>query len=127
MTATDRNSNPFAKCIVLSRGPPSPATERKDLEVSGGARLIEAGDQPPLPIDAKRAKQTPEWIWGLIATFAMTAAGSWLVLNRGMQGLRNSVRTFDAPLLDGLRLDACVQWAVQCGEEAESLWCKREG
>jgi hypothetical protein len=38
---------------------------RLGLGVSGGARQIEAGGQPPLPIDATRraAEQMPWWIW----------------------------------------------------------------
>jgi hypothetical protein len=76
--------------------------KRLDLEVSGGTRQIEAGGQPPLPIDATRraAKQMPWWIWGLVPTFVIAALGSWLVLNGGVQEPRKptqggSVRTFE--------------------------------
>jgi len=38
-----------------------------------------------------------------------------------------SVQTFDAPMLDGMRLDVCVVWAARCGEEAASAWCQTQG
>jgi hypothetical protein len=97
--------------------------KRLGLDVSGGARQIEAGGQPPLPIGATRgaAKQMSWWIGGLVSAFVIAALGGWLVL-RGP-----SVLTFEAPLLDGLRLDACVQWAARCGAEAASAWCKLQG
>jgi hypothetical protein len=62
----------------------------------------------------------------------LAALGSWLVLSWGMHEPRKptlggSVSTFEAPRLDELRLDTCVQGAVRCGEEAASAWCKLQG
>jgi hypothetical protein len=71
---------------------------------------------------------------GLVPAFVIAALGmgTWLVLSGGMQEPRKptqgrSVSTFEAPRLDELRLDACVEWAVRCGEEAASAWCKLQG
>lgn len=36
-------------------------------------------------------------------------------------------KTFEAPMFEGLRLDACVEWAKRCGEEAATAWCKVQG
>lgn len=35
--------------------------------------------------------------------------------------------TFQAPLHGDLRLDACLQWAQNCGEPAATAWCKTKG
>lgn len=36
-------------------------------------------------------------------------------------------QTFAAPMFDGMRLDICVEWAVRCGEEAATAWCRTQG
>ena len=38
-----------------------------------------------------------------------------------------STKTFQKPTYDGERLDACFEWAKQCGEEAATAWCKTQG
>lgn len=38
-----------------------------------------------------------------------------------------SSRAFATPMYEGLRLDACVEWAKRCGEEAATTWCKMQG
>lgn len=38
-----------------------------------------------------------------------------------------SSKTFETPMYEGLRLDACVEWATRCGEEAATTWCKTQG
>jgi len=43
------------------------------------------------------------------------------------EGTASTAKTFDAPMLEGLRLDACVEWANRCGEEAATIWCKEQG
>jgi hypothetical protein len=35
--------------------------------------------------------------------------------------------TFQAPMQGELRLDACQQWAQNCGEPAASAWCRTKG
>lgn len=35
--------------------------------------------------------------------------------------------TFPAPMLDGVRLDTCVEWGSRCGENAAMLWCRTHG
>ncbi len=39
----------------------------------------------------------------------------------------STAKTFEAPMFEGLRLDACVDWSKRCGEEAASTWCKEQG
>jgi len=36
-------------------------------------------------------------------------------------------QTFSEPTYGDLRLDACYEWAMRCGEEAASAWCKTKG
>jgi hypothetical protein len=43
------------------------------------------------------------------------------------EGPRIERQTFPQPIYDGLRLDACYEWAKRCGEEAASAWCKTNG
>ena len=71
--------------------------KRLGLDVSGAARQIEAGGQPPLPTGATRrvVKLMPWWIGGLVSAFVIAALGGWLALRWP------SVRTFEAPLLEG--------------------------
>src|SRR5262245_53541328 len=38
-----------------------------------------------------------------------------------------NIKSFQAPTLDGLRLDACMEWSKRCGEEAATAWCKIQG
>nr|WP_316642334.1 hypothetical protein [uncultured Roseateles sp.] len=35
--------------------------------------------------------------------------------------------TFQGPMHGDLRLDACQQWAQNCGEPAATAWCKTKG
>lgn len=35
--------------------------------------------------------------------------------------------TFQEPMLGNLRLDACFEWARNCGEPAATAWCKTKG
>ena len=35
--------------------------------------------------------------------------------------------TFQEPMQGDLRLDACLEWAQNCGEPAATAWCKTKG
>jgi hypothetical protein len=35
--------------------------------------------------------------------------------------------TFQEPMLGDLRLDACLEWGMNCGEPAATAWCKTKG
>jgi hypothetical protein len=38
-----------------------------------------------------------------------------------------ATKAFGTPMYESLRLDACVEWARRCGEEAATAWCKTQG
>ncbi len=38
-----------------------------------------------------------------------------------------TTQTFQAPMHGDFRLDACEQWAQNCGEPAASAWCRGKG
>jgi hypothetical protein len=35
--------------------------------------------------------------------------------------------TFQAPMYDGMRLDACFEWGKRCVEKPATAWCKTQG
>jgi hypothetical protein len=73
---------------------------------------------------------TPAWVprptYGRVAAWAFAGIAACSALYFFVLG-SGPTSTFQAPTLDGLRLDACVQWANRCGEEAASAWCKLKG
>lgn len=36
-------------------------------------------------------------------------------------------QSFNEPMYDGYRIDACYEWANRCGEEPATAWCKLNG
>jgi hypothetical protein len=100
-----------------------------------GALLIAAGvfgggleiKELKIPQIRGAARVTSVFVGVVFIALAIAINLKWIgsVQEKTPQG--GSVSTFQAPTLDGLRLDACVQWAARCGEEAASAWCKLQG
>lgn len=38
-----------------------------------------------------------------------------------------TTKTFLTPTYNGMRLDACFEWAKRCGEEPATAWCRTQG
>jgi len=47
--------------------------------------------------------------------------------NQNPPATETRTETFPTPMYEGIRLDACVEWATRCGEEAATTWCKAQG
>jgi hypothetical protein len=45
----------------------------------------------------------------------------------GPEETTRATKTFQAPMYDGMRLDACFEWANRCGEEPATAWCRTQG
>ncbi len=60
---------------------------------------------------------------------ALAINQKWMELAKqaALPAAAESTKTFAAPLHDGVRLDACVEWATRCGEEAATAWCRAQG
>lgn len=47
--------------------------------------------------------------------------------NQGLHSQEARRKTFAQPEYQGLRLDACYEWATRCGQEPATAWCKTQG
>jgi arginine exporter protein ArgO len=104
--------------------------------VLGGA-LIAAGvfgggleiKELKLPQIAGTARAVAAMVGIAFVVLALAINQKWIEQKReaNQPTPSENTKTFATPMYEGMRLDACVEWAKRCGEEAATTWCKTQG